>query len=412
MRPMVKTPLFHSFLRLVSTFVSCTLFCALALADSHLVDDQDHNPNIDWDGPWRQTSHPSAMDETLTLGNQTGETITFTFTGTSVKVYGAFTPVGLWVMSSVYAVDDGIPTVFTPSPEVLQEAFRQEFYDSGALPAGDHTLQITNMGVQLWLDYFQFDDNTGWTSASVTTSVIATTDAQSSSATIITSSESSLSGSSQDGSSGGTPSSTSHIATSFQPITTISDITSASFSSIPPAGTSSPAKASSLRAHPPSRSPSPTLSQNTTTPLQGAQIPEVNAHRHGMSYGKLIGLIAGTVLGVVLLALLLQLWRGHLRARQLQTQKRRLPLLFGGTWSILRVVSAWRRARGVAQTVSRRIGVDGGRTAADAEVLEGEGEADAPSICESRTDAESELDADLEGGAGRDSEAFVGYESW
>ena len=49
---------------------------------------------------------------------------------------------------------------------------------------------------------------------------------------------------------------------------------------------------------------------------------------------------------------------------------------------------------------------------ADVEVLEGEGEADAPSILESQTDEGCKLDADLERGAGRDSESFVGRELW
>lgn len=48
----------------------------------------------------------------------------------------------------------------------------------------------------------------------------------------------------------------------------------------------------------------------------------------------------------------------------------------------------------------------------DAEDLEGEDEADAPSILESQTDEGCKLDADLERGAGRDSESFVGRELW
>ena len=49
---------------------------------------------------------------------------------------------------------------------------------------------------------------------------------------------------------------------------------------------------------------------------------------------------------------------------------------------------------------------------ADADVLGGGGEADAPSMRQYRTDVQSELDADLEGGADRDSESFVGRELW
>ena len=74
-----KAPACRSFL--VSTLLSCTIFCTLALADSHLVDDQDDNPDIDWEGPWRRRPDMSAMDETLTLGNISGETMTFTFIG-------------------------------------------------------------------------------------------------------------------------------------------------------------------------------------------------------------------------------------------------------------------------------------------------------------------------------------------
>ena len=81
MRPMAKAPLRPSFLRAVSTFVSCTVFCTLAVADRHIVDDQDDNPNLQWGEGWTQTSQISARDKTLTLGNQTGETMSFTFTG-------------------------------------------------------------------------------------------------------------------------------------------------------------------------------------------------------------------------------------------------------------------------------------------------------------------------------------------
>ena len=81
MRPMARAPLRPSFLQVVSTFVSCTVFCALAVADRHIVDDQDDNPKLQWGEGWTQTSQISARDETLTLGNQTGETMTFTFTG-------------------------------------------------------------------------------------------------------------------------------------------------------------------------------------------------------------------------------------------------------------------------------------------------------------------------------------------
>ncbi|KAI1788036.1 hypothetical protein LXA43DRAFT_1097719 [Ganoderma leucocontextum] len=62
-------------------------------------------------------------------------------------------------MQSRYAIDGGEPTTFLPPRAVQVEAYNQTtFYDSGALPgAGEHTLKITNLAVELWLDYFLVD---------------------------------------------------------------------------------------------------------------------------------------------------------------------------------------------------------------------------------------------------------------
>ena len=75
-----------------------------------------------------------------------------------MRVYGAFKPVGTWNIQSLYAVDGRSPTPFLPSQQVDQESYRQLFFDSGPLRLGEHTLKVTNLGVQLWLDYFVYDD--------------------------------------------------------------------------------------------------------------------------------------------------------------------------------------------------------------------------------------------------------------
>ncbi|KAM5543261.1 hypothetical protein V8D89_003135 [Ganoderma adspersum] len=137
---------------LLSTLVSCTVF----------VDDQDGSPSVHWDGSWERYSDlGSAYTElawqgTLTLGNQSGATVTFTFTGTSVWVFGSLWPGETETSRSMYVVDNGRPTEFVPSG--LEEPSRLQFYGSGTLPAGEHTLKVTNLGAFLWLDYFEFDD--------------------------------------------------------------------------------------------------------------------------------------------------------------------------------------------------------------------------------------------------------------
>ena len=63
-------------------------------------------------------------------------------------------------MQSQYSVDGSQPQTFIPPSEVTQESYGQKFFDSGPLAQGDHTLTITNLGEQLWIDYFQTDDVT------------------------------------------------------------------------------------------------------------------------------------------------------------------------------------------------------------------------------------------------------------
>lgn len=62
---------------LLATFVSCTTY----------IDDQDGTPNLFWSGSWGRYSNLGtgytvlAWQGTLSLGNQSGATVTFTFTG-------------------------------------------------------------------------------------------------------------------------------------------------------------------------------------------------------------------------------------------------------------------------------------------------------------------------------------------
>lgn len=56
---------------------------------------------------------------------------------------------------SMYIIDDGQPTEFLP--QGLQETSRLQFYDSGMLPEGEHTLKITNLAPFLYLDFFELD---------------------------------------------------------------------------------------------------------------------------------------------------------------------------------------------------------------------------------------------------------------
>ncbi|TBU22558.1 hypothetical protein BD311DRAFT_139890 [Dichomitus squalens] len=155
------------------SFVSITFFSFafnFACAATTVIDDRSQN--IQWNGAWEVKGNQPAptWDGSLHWGNSPGLTATYTFTGPSIQVVGAFKPIGTWIMKSQYTIDDGEPTVFTPPPEVTRASYAQTFFDSGPLPAGEHTLLIRNLGEQLWIDCLRVSDDP----ASITTSAVGT----------------------------------------------------------------------------------------------------------------------------------------------------------------------------------------------------------------------------------------------
>ncbi|KAJ8472581.1 hypothetical protein ONZ51_g8416 [Trametes cubensis] len=92
---------------------------------------------------------------TVTYSNTSGATANLTFVGDSVGVFGAFTPVGTYNMRSQYFLDDSPPVVFSPPSVIQKEEYRHQFYFSGPIPLGVHTIRVENLGEQFWLDSIQ-----------------------------------------------------------------------------------------------------------------------------------------------------------------------------------------------------------------------------------------------------------------
>ncbi|PIL28452.1 hypothetical protein GSI_08486 [Ganoderma sinense ZZ0214-1] len=316
----LNAPACRSLLR--STLISKIIFCTLALADIVIVDDQENNPDVHWEGPWRQFWRPLAMDSTLTLGNQSDEMVTFTFIGTSVQVVGALAATATQNgVGSIYTLDNEGPVEFIPPYEVDDDAYGIKFYDSGPLELGSHRLKIENWGMQLWLDYFQFDDGDGPDTVTVgSTSTIPTTIPPSSSITIIMPSRSSSG--SHDG--GGIPT-FSESTSSLRLSMTISALTSTSLvsSTVDVPFASSSTVTLSL---PQSSSSTSSPDQSVYTPSQGVGAPQAAAHSQGMPHSVLVGLTVAAVIGVVLLALLFQLRRACLHDRQMRTALLHMPI--------------------------------------------------------------------------------------
>ncbi|KAH9893567.1 hypothetical protein C8Q73DRAFT_791407 [Cubamyces lactineus] len=112
---------------------------------------------------------------TVTYSNTSGATANLTFVGDSVGVFGAFTPVGTYDMRSQYFLDDSPAVVFSPPSVVQKEEYRHQFYFSGPIPLGVHTIRVQNLGEQFWLDSIQVTRPQNVSSALPTTGAATST---------------------------------------------------------------------------------------------------------------------------------------------------------------------------------------------------------------------------------------------
>lgn len=76
--------------------------------------------------------------------------------GSRVAVYGAYN-VGTFEMKSQYSIDGGEPTIYSPPSTNTHWQHRRQFFRSDYISYGEHTLMITNLGDQFWLDFVQVE---------------------------------------------------------------------------------------------------------------------------------------------------------------------------------------------------------------------------------------------------------------
>ncbi|KAJ7069151.1 hypothetical protein C8F01DRAFT_509295 [Mycena amicta] len=119
-----------------------------------IVDDRDSA--VQYIPHWRTSNlgRPIEFDSTTSNPGKTGDAAQFSFTGTSVAVYGSLGPGD---GSSMGFSVDGAPSTSFLTPSGNFSAHHQPFFVSPTLPDGAHTLQITSTGAdvsQLFVDYF------------------------------------------------------------------------------------------------------------------------------------------------------------------------------------------------------------------------------------------------------------------
>lgn len=149
------------------------------MASPVIVDDRD--PRIVYSSTgWFLLGGPLEYDSTTHGARTAGATATFKFTGSSVAVYGTISDIGIYQNPvSTYSIDGSSPFTYT-GIATSQIQYRQQFFQSSKLVAGDHTLVITAIlnNASLWIDYIEYIPAVGTPSTSPqgpTTTVISTT---------------------------------------------------------------------------------------------------------------------------------------------------------------------------------------------------------------------------------------------
>ncbi|KAJ7061304.1 hypothetical protein C8F01DRAFT_1369492 [Mycena amicta] len=121
-----------------------------------VVDDRD--PAVQYTPAWETADIglPIEFGSTTSRALKNGDTARFSFTGTSVAVYGTIGPQTGVGSSMSFSIDGGSSTSFS-APTGPSTTYHQRFFESSFLPDAAHTLQITSTSAapsQLFLDYF------------------------------------------------------------------------------------------------------------------------------------------------------------------------------------------------------------------------------------------------------------------
>ncbi|TFK18217.1 hypothetical protein FA15DRAFT_675459 [Coprinopsis marcescibilis] len=122
-----------------------------------IVDDSD--PAIQWEPAqqWRVSLQPgNAQNDATRLTQNLGASMTYTFTGTSISVYGMISPGDDTPTIASFRIDNQPAVNWRAQYIPNRMQYRTPFYHSPTLEYGQHTLHLINMvqGNRLWIDYF------------------------------------------------------------------------------------------------------------------------------------------------------------------------------------------------------------------------------------------------------------------
>ncbi|KAI0708220.1 hypothetical protein C8Q76DRAFT_799516 [Earliella scabrosa] len=133
-------------------------FVAFAVCDDPTIMVDDTDGRIQYSSSWLRNTIPDPTEKnyggTSSFTNISQSTATLAFEGVlQLSVWGAFPVVGAFKMASQYSIDGSNTTTFTPLSTVSQPGYRQRFFLSPFFSPDKHTLTITNLGENFYLDY-------------------------------------------------------------------------------------------------------------------------------------------------------------------------------------------------------------------------------------------------------------------
>ncbi|KAF8843331.1 hypothetical protein BDN67DRAFT_187550 [Paxillus ammoniavirescens] len=152
-----------------------------ATANWIIVDDRD--PGITYSGSTIWNGGTSQEYDGTTTGLDPGDTATYFFDASAIRVFGTHGPVSdLGPPVAVYQVDNTPATTVT-APNTQQTLYRQNFWTSSQLsqlsPGSFHKLVITVVSqndTQLWIDYLAYPASVPTSSASSPTTTNSASD--------------------------------------------------------------------------------------------------------------------------------------------------------------------------------------------------------------------------------------------
>ncbi|KAG6855512.1 hypothetical protein H0H87_001803 [Tephrocybe sp. NHM501043] len=126
------------------------------MANTVIVDDTDSR--VKFSKQWFISGGDNEYDSTTHGTRTAGQTVTFTFSGSSVAVYGTISDTGAYKDPpvSTYSIDGSTPYTFTAGT-YSKPQYKQRYFASPKLSDGEHTLVITST-LELaffWIDYFE-----------------------------------------------------------------------------------------------------------------------------------------------------------------------------------------------------------------------------------------------------------------